>query len=171
MMYLLKERSNLSSLIAILAVLLIPFVSLGMMSPALAQPPEMISFTSTIELQDPPATVQINDLNGNLVGQGEHSGQVRCFNNKCNRGTQLQLNGVEYRYKAKTASDIDPTSGIVLVAGTGTVTGNGQKEAFKFNAIFQDNKDGSIFVRYDASNPNASFIIPNTTGTLTFSSK
>lgn len=96
MVYFIKVSSKWSVVIGVFAVLLILLVTPELISPALAQPPEMNTFTSTIEFQDPPATVQVSDLSGNLVGEGEHGGRIRCFKNNCNKGTQLQLNGVEY---------------------------------------------------------------------------
>lgn len=74
-------------------------------------------------------------------------------------------------YKTKTRTALDSERGVVVVAGTGMIRTNSQKVGFSFSAIFQDNNDGTIYARYDASNPDASFIILATPGTLTISNK
>lgn len=170
-MYFKKVGTPLSVGFVPLAILFILIITVGLMSPASAQPLDADTFTSTIVFQDPPAMVQITDLNGNSLGEGEHGGQVRCYKDTCNKVTELQLNDIAYRYKAKTILALDLIAARVIVEGTGTIDSNGQKEGFTYTAIFQGNLDNTISVSYQASNPNASFIILNTPGTLTISSK
>ena len=43
-----------------------------------------------------------------------------------------------------------------------------KKSGFLFTATFQDNQDGTVSVRYEASRPDASFIIPQAPGRLEF---
>lgn len=42
------------------------------------------------------------------------------------------------------------------------------KERFIFTATFLNNRDGTLWVRYEASRPEASFIIPKAAGTVYF---
>lgn len=175
------SRQQRSFLLAVMAGLTAVFISLGVfgtLSPALAQEPELaikapisqapsrdtdIHFIAVFT--DPPA-YSIQDLDGIVIGEGTHEGQVRCRNN-CNQKTQLQLNGSEYEYQFKTREAVDLDERRVVVAGMGTINRNGQKERFLFTATFQDNRDGTVWVRYEASRSDASFIVPNSPGTYT----
>ena len=53
---------------------------------------------------------------------------------------------------------------LLLVGGKGTVSNDGQKERFLFTATFENNRDGTVAVRYEASRPDASFVIPRVPG-------
>jgi len=118
-----------------------------------------------------PAVIQITDLSGNVIGEGKHGGKVRCNSNTCNQQTYLtfgvpltDLIVVEYRFTTRQA--LDPEEESVVVAGEGTISSQGQKERFSFTATFQNNRDGTVSARYEASRPDASFIIPRTSGTF-----
>lgn len=153
-----------------LAIGLISPGALGMVSPALGQPSFQDEWGVRIHFQDPENPIEITDLSGTTVGQGTHVGQLRC-EQTCNHKAQLQLNGIEYQYRFETIQALDPVEGLVIVAGRGTISNLGQKDRFLFTATLENNQDGTVWVRYDASRPDASFIIPNAPGTFTFFSK
>ncbi len=172
-----KIGSSLSAVMIGLAVALISLGALGMMSPAPAQEPDLEINVPVAQAPGPaisfvvvftdPAIIDIQDLEGGVIGEGTHTGKMRC-SNKCSQKTQLQLNGDVYEYQFKTRQDLDPVGRRAVVAGTGTINSNGQKERFLFTATFQDNRDGTIRVTYVASRPDASFILPESPGTSTF---
>jgi hypothetical protein len=158
------------------------FVSIGVlgMSPALAQELEVTRSVSLAPAQPPPSgdfsiivvftdplNIEITDLAGNVLGEGQYEGQVRCNRNgNCSQATQLQLDGIAYEYKFKTRQAVDPVAGRVIVEGTGTIVKDGQRERFLFTATFQDYRDGTVASRYEASMPDASFIVPESRGTF-----
>jgi hypothetical protein len=114
-------------------------------------------------------TIQVLDLSGAIVGEGTHGGEVRCNNNHCSQKTQMSFTSgpiltwtVEYRFSTRQA--LDPVEERAIVAGTGTLVSRGPKERFSFIATFQNNRDGTVSVRYEASRPDASFIIENAPG-------
>jgi len=105
----------------------------------LAQPPppddddlQFIAFF-TDELSIP-----ITDQSGNVIGEGKHLGQVRCNRNNCSHKTNLELLNTEYEYKFSTRQALDPEAERAVVAGTGTISGRGQKARFSFTATFED---------------------------------
>ena len=183
-----KMRSVLLAVMLGLGAVFISIRVLGM-SPALAHEQEGTASMSLAPAQqaepeyvfivvftDPPAKVQITDLSGNVVGEGDHGGQVRCNGSNCSQKTQLDFTvyftepwSLEYKYTTRQA--LDPVAGRVVVAGTGTISSRGQKERFLFTATFQNNRDGTVTVRYEASRPDASFIIPAAPGTFRISSR
>jgi hypothetical protein len=185
-----KMRSLLLAVISGLAAVLISIGLLGL-SPALAQerelsgpvrqaapeqPPPDDDFVIIVVFTDP-AKIQITDLSGKVIGEGEHGGEVRCNRNKCSQKTQLSF-GVPltdptvYEYKFTTRQAIDPEAERAVVGGTGTISNRGQKERFSFTATFQNNKDdhnrndGTVSVTYQASRPDASFMIPKSPGSF-----
>ena len=120
--------------------------------------------------------IQITDLSGNVIGEGTHQGQVKCYRDNCNQTTQLTLSpplreGIVYEYKFTSRQVLDPEAQRVVVAGTGTIANQGQKERFSFIATFQNNQDGTVGVKYEASRPDASFIIPRSAGTFKISAR
>jgi hypothetical protein len=168
----------LTVIIGLAAALISPGI-LGIMTPALAQEPELeinvpvaqpVGNLIAVVVFTDPAIIDIQDLQGVGIGQGTHVGRLRC-NNKCSQKTQLQLNGVTYEYQFKTRQLVDPGERRIIAAGTGTIKSNGQRERFLFTATFQDNRDGTVWVRYETSGPDASFIIPNAPGTFTIFSR
>jgi hypothetical protein len=185
-----------SVLLAVMMGLGAVFVSIGVlgMSPAQAHELELTGSPSLAPAQPPPPddddlgfvalyfteplTIQITDLSGNVVGEGVHGGEVRCNRNNCSQTTQLIYTipltdwlWSEYEYKFTTRQAIDPVEERVVVGGTGTISSRGQKERFSFTAVFQNNRDGTVWVRYEASRPDASFIIPAAPGTFSISSR
>jgi hypothetical protein len=175
-----KGRLFLLALVIALATVLISQGTLRMMSPALAleragtelvrldppaQPKEALYFIAffTADL-----TIQILDLSGKIIGEGEHGGEVKCNRNNCNQATRLQLNDIEYKYKFTTRQALDPVAQRAVVEGMGTISSPGQKERFSFTATFQDNRDGTVLIRYGASRSDASFILPRAPGRLEF---
>ena len=156
---------------------------LGMISPVLAQEQELTrqvrSFPSMAKpaidfnavFTDPPQFLVVYDLSGNPVGEGVHLGEARCRGNNCNKNTQILFTvsftdpavlGVEYRFSNGVV--LDPVERRAVVQGVGALYDGRQKERFTFTATFQDNRDGTISVRYEASIPYASFVIPNSPG-------
>jgi hypothetical protein len=111
--------------------------------------------------------IPILDLLGNEIGEGTHGGEARCRRNHCNKMTQLLFNA-EYEYNFTTRQLLDPIAASAVVGGAGTITYPDRTERFYFIATFQDNRDGTVWVRYDASRPEASFIIPRAPGWLDF---
>jgi hypothetical protein len=135
-----------------------------------SQAPPKDDFQFIVVFTDP-LGVEIEDLNGNVVGEGVHSGKAKCNRDNCSQKTFLQLTipltdpySVEYKFTTRQA--LDPEEERVIVAGTGTISNRAQKERFSFTATFQNNRDGTISVTYAASRPDASFIIPNSAGTF-----
>lgn len=123
-------------------------------------------------------TIPITNLSGNVIGEGRHGGKARCNGANCNQKTDLNLSaGVVFtdpaviEYKFTNRVTVDPEAERVVVAGTGTISTLGQKERFAFVATFHNNRDGTIFVKYEASNPDASFIIPNAPGAFKISNR
>ena len=121
----------------------------------------------------PSTSVSIMDRMGNVISEvGTHGGQLRCNDNNCNQKTQVIVDPsatdpVVYEYRFMTRQVFDPVQQTVIVAGTGTVSSGGAKERFSFTATFADNRDNeTISVIYDASRPDASFIILKSPGTF-----
>lgn len=161
--------------------------SIGLMeiSPALAQeragaesmqldplaqspPPDHLQFAAVFADD---LTVQITDLGGNVVGEGVHGGRVKCNSASCSQQTYLRIEIAPaepsmYEYRFATRLAIDPVAEVVVVGGTGTISSNGQKERFSFTATFQNNGDGTVWVSYEASRPDASFTVPEAPGTF-----
>lgn len=165
-----------------LGALFISLGFLGMTPSALAQGPqaEAIVPVSQAPPEDDfrffvvftdPFGVDIEDLSGNVVGEGVHSGKAKCHRDICSQKTELQLTipltdpwSVEYKFASRQA--LDPVEERVVVAGTGTISSRAQKERFSFTATFQNNSDGTVSVTYVASRPDVSFFVPNTPGTF-----
>lgn len=141
------------------------FGPLGMTGTAQAAPGMIrVTFTDT--------TTQYTDLSGNDLGAGVHVGELRCVGDVCNQKIEfVPLSGsttdlLVYEYKFKSRQAYDPTAELVVVSGTGTISSAGPKIRFAFTGTFQNNGDGTIYVRYDASTPEASFIFPAAPGTF-----
>lgn len=187
-----KIGSFLLAVMIGLATVLISLGVLGMMSPALALEQ---AGTKPMHL-DPPAqppppndddlvfiafftddvSIDIMDLSGNPIGEGEHGGMARCNRNNCSQKTHLSLDAPlmvspEYEYRFTSRQVIDPEEKIVIVAGTGTKSSRSQKERFSFVATFEDNEDDTVKVTYEASIPDASFIVPEAPGTFEIESR
>ena len=116
------------------------------------------------------AIVDVLDQSGNGIGQGEHTGTVRCYDGNCGQKTELQMSSdpdTTYTYKFKDLLALDPTAERAVVGGTGVISNASGKEKFAFSAVFENNGDGSLRVTYFASRPDASFVIPNAPGTFT----
>ena len=176
-----KIQSLSLAVIIGLAVAAISLGLLGLTSPAVAQgQTESVNlapraqaqpdFVITIIFTDP-FSVEIQDLSGNVIGEGDHEGKVRCNGDNCNRNTQLTFgipltDPFEIEYKFTSRQAFDPEAAALVVAGTGTIASRGQKERFSFTATFRDNRDGTVSVTYVASRPDASFRIPRTPGTF-----
>jgi hypothetical protein len=112
----------------------------------------------------------VQDLAGNLIGQGEHTGTARCYDGNCGQRTELQLSSAPattYTYKFKDLQALDATAERAVVTGTGVISSENGKDKFVFSAIFENNEDGSLTVTYIASRPDASFMIPGAPGTFT----
>ena len=139
---------------------------------AAQQQPPHEDFIVTVVFTDP-ASIEIKDLSGSVIGEGEHVGEVRCNFSNCNQKTQLsltsQLTSAEYEYRFTTRQALDPEARILVVAGSGKISNGNQKERFQFTATFHDNGDGTVSARYEASRPDASFIIPSSRGSFLIS--
>ena len=152
-----------------LALVFTLFGPLGMTGTVQAAPDMiLVTFTDT-------APIQYTDLSGNLIGEGLHLGELRCVGDTCNQkiefepvfpgpGTEPLV--VEYKFKSRQA--FDPVAERVVVSGTGTIDNGGPKLKFSFTGTFQNNGDGTVLVRYEASAPEASFIFPEAPGTFSF---
>jgi hypothetical protein len=135
--------------------------------PAQAPPPEdflfIVVFTDDLSI--------ITYLSGNVIGEGEHGGEVKCNGDNCSKKTQLTVPYGSVEYKFTTRQALDPEEDRVVVAGSGKISSLGQKERFLFTATFEDNRDGTVRVTYVASRSDASFIIPRAPGTFSISSR
>lgn len=106
------------------------------------------------------------DLAGNPIGEGVHGGDLKCIRDNCNKRIRLTVGEIEFEYQFKTLQAFDAEEMRAVVAGTGTIDNGRQKERFSFIATFQDNGDGTVTIRYEASRPDASFIIQRAPGTI-----
>lgn len=158
-------------------IMVVGLLSLMMALPVLGepsmQPPPTSnpSFSALFASGETPT--EVTDLSGNFVGQGVHVGEVRCKNGHCNKRIQLDLSlsqpltdVVTLEYRFTTLQALVPEDGRAVVSGTGTIFSRSQQERFLFTATFQDNGDGTVWVRYEASRPDASFIIPRAPGSF-----
>lgn len=149
------------------------------LNPVLLEQPDLqpaepyVSIRSGSLNEDPSIEILIMDLSGNPIGSGRHSGDLRCILGTCNQSTSLSISSpqtdtaeVEYRFMSLQADD--PIARLLVVAGSGTILTGQQKEKFQFTATIQDNLDGTLAFRYEASRPDASFLIPGTPGRLEF---
>jgi hypothetical protein len=123
-----------------------------------------------------PLTVPIMDPDGNIVGEGVHMGAVNCLGDRCHQQTYLgfDISSEEptvYEYRFATRLAINPEEEVVVVEGRGAISGRGQKERFSFTATFRNNVDGTVFVAYVASRPDASFTISSAPGSFDISSR
>ena len=126
----------------------------------------------TIPLTDPDYFWgEILDLSGNILGEGLHFGRVKCTGDNCSQKTTIVLDGVEYTYKFSSRQAHDPDARRLVVEGIGTLTNERQKERFSFTATFEDNRDGTVKTAYVASRPDASFVVPDTSGRFEIRSK
>jgi len=76
-----------------------------------------------------------------------------------------------YEYKFGTRLALNAEEQVVVVEGRGAISGGGEKERFSFTATFRNNGDGTVFVAYAASRPDASFIIASAPGSFDISDK
>jgi hypothetical protein len=123
-----------------------------------------------------PLAVPVMDLSGNVVGEGVHVGAVKCAGDRCRHQTYLgfDIDSEEprvYEYKFGRRLAINAGEQVVVVEGKGTIFGGGQRERFSFTATFRNNGDGTVFVTYAASRPDASFIIASAPGSFDISRK
>ena len=183
------RRSILLAVIGCLAMVFILLATLGMMSPVLALErvsESLVRLDPLVQIQAPGGSLvftavltehitTIADQSGNDIGPGLFGGDVRCNTNNCSKGTLLQFiadpDQTEYEYKFTDRLALDPIAERALVAGTGTISRLGQKERFSFTAVFQNNRDGTVSVTYEASIPDASFVIPQAPGTFNIFSR
>lgn len=182
----LKKIQSISLTVVIgLAALFFSLELLGATAAVLAQEPEEQELTGPLSLETrmqplpqifhgvvftDPSLHSVLDLNGNILGEGVHIGEVRCRGDNCNHKTQLDLivgsKRIGYEYQFKTLNLLDPDGKRSVVAGVGTIYSGSQKERFSFTATFEDNRDGTVSVIYNASRPDASFLIPSSPGTF-----
>jgi hypothetical protein len=161
-----KRRVFLLVLSIGLAGISILFGPVGLTGRAQAAP-DMILITFTDA-----SSIQYTDLSGNVLGTGLHVGELRCVGDICNQKIEFApLSGTttvplvfEYKFKSRQAFDTDAE--IVVVSGTGTLSGVGPKIRFSFTGIFENNGDGTVRVVYTASTPEASFIFPAAPATV-----
>lgn len=104
----------------------------------------------------------ISNLSGIVIGDGVHEGVFACINDRCLQKTYLSFTNpmiaaAEFEYRFTNRLVFDPTTGLAIVGGTGTIRVDGKKEKFEFTATIQDNADGTLSVRYLSSRPDASF--------------
>lgn len=174
-----KGRERIHIMLALVAGLLIVMLWTGLLgiAPARAEQATMAG-----DQQQPPPpddevllfiafftddlSVEIMDLSGNVVAEGTHLGDARCIRSHCNHKAEVVLMQsssyptpyqIEYKFVDRLA--LDPEARRAILAGTGTAGSDGQKLRFRFTAIIQDNRDGTLTVRYEASIPDASFIV------------
>lgn len=142
--------------------------------PELQQPEPSLSVF--VVFTDPAFDIPITDLMGNVIGEGRHTGKLRCILGNCSQKANLSfasplISTAEYEYKFKTLQAFDHEARTAVVAGSGTISNGDQKERFLFTATIQDNLNGTLAVTYVASRPDASFIIPESPGRLEIRSR
>lgn len=149
-------------------------IDLGrLQQPAQQQLPEIIA---VVVFTDPASIVPISDLMGNEIGEGTHEGELRCNPSNCSQKTQLSItipvaSDLVYEYKFTTRLALDPEERRAVVGGKGTISNGDHKERFLFTATFQDNRDGTVYARYEASRSDASFIVQESPGLFEIQSK
>lgn len=122
-----------------------------------------------------PSELSILDPSGNAVGKGTKLGEVKCNISVCNHKIDVHIDlttdsaVLEYKFRTRQALDLE--SRRAVVEGTGTIGSDGMKEGFLFTATFQDNRDGTVSATYEASRPDASFMIPNAPGSFLIRSR
>lgn len=121
----------------------------------------------TVVFTNPASLSPVTDLGGNPLGEGVHIGGVRCNQKTCAKSTRLFFMDAIYTYRFSTRQASDPIDRRVVVAGRGVIDGP-DKKRFSFTATFEDNGDGTIAVWYVASDPQASFAVPSSPGTMVF---
>lgn len=136
-------------------------------SPAMAQ-----GLTGVIFDFSDSGVIDIQDLGGSVVGQGQHTGAVRCYDGNCGQRTELQVTWIPatIEYKFKNLLVLEPSAERAVVTGTGVISDEDGKEKFAFTATLQNHPNGSVTVRYEASRPDASFIV-TAPGTFTLFEK
>lgn len=164
---------------------------LGMNTAVLAQPSSDIAPPAYVPLRLPlqqqhdfiffgvvftdPALLGITDLAGTPVGTARHTGEVRCKDDNCQGRVELVVfnstGSVYYTYRMKHSVALNPETRRSVVEGTGTIFGGMQKERFRFTATYEDKGDGTLLVRYEASRADASFLIADAPGRVTFMSR
>lgn len=187
-----KIRILLSAIfIALVAVFGVVWL-LGSTATALAQGQELEGMQSLV--QPPPPNdddllfiaffteeleIEITDLAGNIVGEGVHSGRLRCNRDNCSQKTAIKMTVVftdpavsMVEYKFSTRQALHPEEERAVVAGVGTLVNDaGKKAKFSFSATVQNNRDGTLYVAYVASRPEASLIVPRSAGTMEIRSR
>jgi hypothetical protein len=168
----LKKKSVLLLAVSIgFTVVVILLGPLGMTAIVQAAPNTiLVTFTDT-------SPIQYEDLEGNVIGEGVHVGELRCVGDICNQKIEFKpvwpqptTDTVVFTYKFKSRGAFDPLDERVVVSGTGTISSGSPKIRFSFTGFFQNNGDGTVQVTYVASTSDASFFIPAAPGILTFTS-
>lgn len=147
-------------------------VAVGLVIAMMATAPPVMAeeLTGVIVDFSDSAVGDVLDLSEDLIGQGEHTGTVRCYDGNCGQRTELRVSSepaTTYTYKFKDLLALDPTAERAVVRGSGVISSASGKEKFEFSAVFEDNGDGSLRVTYSASRLDASFVIPSAPGTFT----
>lgn len=163
-----KKSVFLSAALIGLSMAFILFGPWGMIATVQAAPETiLVAFTDT-------SPIQYTDSSG-TAGVGVHLGELRCVNDNCNQKIEfvpiLAQPGseyIEFEYKFKSRLAFDPAAERVVVSGTGTILNGGPKAKFSFTGTFENNGDGTVFVTYTASTPEASFSFPAAPGTFSF---
>ena len=106
-----------------------------------------------------PGVVDVQDLSGNGVGQGKHTGTVRCYDGNCGQKAELRLTSATIKYKFKDLLVLDQISERAVVTGTGVISDENGKAKFAFTATFQKVGGDAVTVSYVASRPDASFTL------------
>jgi len=154
-----KKSAQLLGLSIVLAVVLFLFGPLGLTGTAHAASDFiLVTFTNT-------SPTNYTDLSGNSLGDVVHVGELLCVGNVCSQKIEVETTETVV-YKFKTLQAFDASANRVVVGGTGTTSSDGQKTKFAFTATFEDNGDGTVWVRYETSAPGTSFIFPRVPGTF-----
>lgn len=181
-----RSRSALPAVV-VAAVLSLALVALMSVSSAHAEGfdrPESPPAASVDQMQPEPSvgyhiwltdelSVEITDLDGTTVGTGMQMGEVLC-RNKCSKSILVDVYYAEMgsqrsiRYQFTTRQAADPNARRVVVGGKGAIQNAGKNDKFTFTATFEDKGGGAIMARYEASMPEASFIVPESAGRMIF---
>jgi hypothetical protein len=159
-----KKRTTilLASFLGLAAVFIL--IGLFAAAPAQAQAPAKEPSYEVVFTHAVPSLVR--DLGGVVVGEGTQLGKLMCNTSNCSQKVEVEiyygtyltnLLSIEYKFATRLADN--PEERTVVVDGSGSITLDRMKERFRFTATFHDNRDGTVKATYEASRPDASFII------------
>jgi hypothetical protein len=163
------QRTRTVTLAVVLA-----FAGLYAVFAVLAAAPALASGPITVLILDDPNLRPMLDEGGHLIGYAEHQGGLRCEGIICGQETEMQniaatVPVTDYTYSFANLITVSGDEETIVVEGTGVMSSRDVQAAeFSFVATFKINPDRTVYARYDATLPEASFTIPRTSGSIEF---